>query len=154
MEFKILISISLNQRLGNSTCGKLLLGSTQGDKEKTKRTKITLRLSNKYDIKHLNHCSENSETFQEEKILSLDDNDERVTVLENNHAIDVTTKGETNENLHYLQDSREDVKINKLKISTSDGELEELDNNVSLIICYFHVALIIILRFSSILWRW
>merc|ERR1712066_1075029 len=114
-------NISLNQSSGNVTCGKLRLRGTQeNEEERTKRTKITLRLSNKYDFKHRNYCAESFEPFDEESIT-----ENRATLI---------TKVETKENQPNLQDFGKDVKVSHLNVlnSTSDGELEELNKNVLL----------------------
>ena len=95
---------SLNQRTDNVTWGKLRLKSAQ-NKEREK----TLRLSNKYDFKHLNYYEESSEYFTEETIEAP----------ENGSSSDEARNIETVQN---MQDFQQQVE--------SDGELEELNKTV------------------------
>ena len=95
---------SLNQRTDNVTWGKLRLKSAQ-NKEREK----TLRLSNKYDFKHLNYYEESSEYFTEETIEAP----------ENGSSSDEARNIETVQNMPDFQQQVE-----------SDGELEELNKTV------------------------
>merc|ERR1711874_46091 len=95
-------NISLNQRTDNVTWGKLRLKSAQ-NKEREK----TLRLSNKYDFKHLNYYEESSKYFTEETIEAP----------ENGSSSDEARNIETVQNMQQVE---------------SDGELEELNKTVLL----------------------
>ena len=79
-----------------------------------------MRLSNKYDFKHLNYYEEHSEYFTEETIEALDNGSA------SDEARDVVTK-ETEQN---VQDFQQQVEICQMKASESDGELEELNKTV------------------------
>ena len=112
---------SLNQRTDNVTWGKLRLRSAQ-NKEREK----TLRLSNKYDFKHLNYYEEHSEYFTEDTIEALEKPGSAA-----DEARDVVTK-ETEQN---VQDFQQQVEICQMKASESDGELEELNKTVRKYMC-------------------
>ena len=111
----ILFYFSLNQRSDNVTWGKLRLRSAQ-NKEREK----TLRLSNKYDFKHLNYSEERSEFFTEETIKAL----------ENGSASDQARNFVTKETEQNMQDFQQQVEIRQMETTESDGELEELNKTV------------------------
>ena len=122
---------SLNQRTDNVTWGKLRLKSAQ-NKEREK----TLRLSNKYDFKHLNYYEESSEYFTEETIEAP----------ENGSSSDEARNIETVQN---MQDFQQQVAIRQMKTSESVGELEELNKTVNMIFLRFHFIRILILGSST-----
>ena len=89
-------------------------------KEETKKTKITLRLSNKYDFKHLNYAEDRSEYVTEETMKAL----------ENGSASDEAGDFVTKKSEPDMQDFQQQVEIGQMKTSESAGELEELNKNV------------------------
>ena len=111
---------SLNQRTDNVTRGKLRLRSAK-NKERAK----TVRLSNKYDFKHLNYYEERSDHFTEE----------RIEALENGSAPDEARNVVIKDTEENLQEFQQQVEIRQMKTSESDGELEELNKTVRKFIC-------------------
>ena len=103
---------SLNQRTDNVTWGKLRLRLRSA---KNKEKENTLRLSNKYDFKHLNYAEERSEYVTGETMKALENGSA------SGQARDFVTK-ETEQNMQ--------VEIGQMKTSESAGELEELNKNV------------------------
>ena len=80
-----------------------------------------MRLSNKYDLEHLNYSEERSEYFTEETIKAL----------ENCSASDQTRNFVTKKIGQNMQDFQQQVEICQMKTSVeSVGELEELNKSV------------------------